>query len=264
MNRIRNSLILLIVLVLSLACQLWAGAKNPIESELFDTFLNCQHKDFQNELAKIVRESEGYLVSGPIDIRVTGTEFAQRVFHSVRIVCPDIQSLEMAIARIDSATGTNLLSREIYLTEAKTNGSSGFRGALATIEWNDDTLDVQMTTTQQTRWLIWAIQFYTAPVPKINQKSLDRYAVAVSDYLYRLDSGDSASTLPVAAEYGLARQYDIFATPPDYVIRGYQNYLDFLYAHAAINTDFARGVKAFVPTDSLFSACPVHGFVWRV
>jgi hypothetical protein len=59
---------------------------------------------------------------------------------------------------------------------------------------------------------------------------------------------------PIATEYGLPDSVDFYAPPPDYVIEGYQNYLNFLNAHDTIRTAFAYGLTEFVPSDSLWDA----------
>jgi hypothetical protein len=56
---------------------------------------------------------------------------------------------------------------------------------------------------------------------------------------------------PEPGPLGLPSSVALYPPRPGYVIEGYENYRQFLLGHEEIRTDFARAIKAFVPTDSL-------------
>jgi hypothetical protein len=72
------------------------------------------------------------------------------------------------------------------------------------------------------------------------------------------------STPPVATDFGLQEAVDLYAKPPDYVISGYDNYVNYLTSHSSLTTDFATGILAFIPSDSTLevikSAVPREAF----
>ena len=123
-----------------------------------------------------------------------------------------------------------------------------------------------LLTHHQNRWFIWAQdslrsiagEFSKPKVINIPGPHLDTplklYAQEVASYLSALDQGFSDFEEPMASTYGLDSTIDFYAPPADYVIQGYANYKGLLHEHADIATDFARGILAFIPTDSLLGA----------
>lgn len=112
---------------------------------------------------------------------------------------------------------------------------------------------VLITTVHQTRFILWYDMWYPEYTAD-TVATFSSYALAVSDYLYSLDTGWMEAPAPKAIEYSLPDSLDFYAPPPDYVIEGYDNYLNFLNAHDTIRTDFAYGLTEFIPSDSLWEA----------
>jgi hypothetical protein len=131
---------------------------------------------------------------------------------------------------------------------------AGYRGALVVARIDDTDHIIQLLTIQQLRWLIWAKPYLDGAGLDNEGGQRSKYFIAVSDYLYAIDDGDFGAVPPKAVDYGLDPSMDFYAEPPDYVIEGYDNYKNFLARHAAIHTDFANGVEAFIPGDSLLRA----------
>ncbi len=249
----RRPAIILLILIVTLPCHTFGTAKDPIAGQAFAEFQARQVPELQKTLTKVFPESEGYLVSGPIDIRVSGHPEVERLYHSIHVISPDLSSLEVAMAAFDAQDQVKVKAVEKYIDTAKHRDPAGFRGVLAEVSWGDNDHTILIATIQQMRWLIWFRQFTASEGARSPPQEYSEYSVMVSDYLFSLDSGAERPEPPEASAHGLPQQIDLFAPPPDYVISGYQNYLDFLYAHSEICTDFVRGVKAFLPTDSLLS-----------
>jgi hypothetical protein len=112
---------------------------------------------------------------------------------------------------------------------------------------------VLITTVHQTRFVIWYDMWYPEYTAD-TVATFSSYALAVSDYLYSLDTGWMEAPAPKAVDYSLPDSLDFYAPPPDYVIDGYDNYLNFLNAHDTIRADFAYGLTEFTPSDSLWEA----------
>jgi hypothetical protein len=137
------------------------------------------------------------------------------------------------------------------IEKARSDKPDGYRGAIASMIWQGEEIAVQLNTIQQTRWLVWARETLLDEGLDVNRKRLRRYAEEVSDYLYRIDTGYVDAPAPQASEFDLPETVDFYAPPPPYVIEGYENYKAFLHEHAGISTEFAHGVLAFMPNDSL-------------
>ncbi|UCG61119.1 MAG: hypothetical protein JSV52_12425 [Candidatus Zixiibacteriota bacterium] len=243
------TLLILTTLVVSVSVQ--AGEKDPVTGDVYAQFQQLQYPQLQSELDLIVPESGGYLITGPLDVRVSTDDIVDRIYRAIRIVCPDLASVDSVISAIKSTQEISVGSMANHLSTASKKEPVGFRGVLMDITWQDKSFSLLICTTQQIRWLIWFKQFVSGTIPDAGVESLQKYSESVSDYLYQLDLGNLQAEPPVATDFGVPERCDIFATPPDYVIQGYDNYMNYLYAHREIRTDFARGVKAFVPTDSL-------------
>lgn len=106
-----------------------------------------------------------------------------------------------------------------------------------------------ITSVNHSRLMIWRNNWRV-----LQDSDSAGYLEAVSDYLYSLDTGWLDAPEPKAVDYGLPDSLDFYAPPPDYVIQGYEDYLNFLHAHDTIRLDFAYGLTEFVPSDSLWDA----------
>lgn len=245
--RIRLTSLTLLFLLLSATAT--AGPNDPVEGQEFARLLGAQDTAFQNGLAILFPETEGYAILGPLD---PGMAEAGPAYHSVRVLCPNWSSFMaglQALSRTDSVQWID----SCYI-EPCDGRLPGYRGIIAALAWEGSTRILQLCTLQQTRWLIWARKLMRRYRLDLTEGSLASYARATSEYLSAIDHGDSTASEPRAADFGLPDSVDFYAPPPDYVIAGYQHYKDFLHGHAGIRTDFAHGILAFVPTDSLLAA----------
>ncbi len=252
MNFLCRALVIpLILTALAFPASVQAGEKDPITGDTFLEFQRLQYPELQSGLDLMVPEARGFLISGPIDVRIPADNIVSRIYGSVHIVCPDLASVESAVLAIGVNPDIQLDSVRKHISSASDERPVGFRGVLMEFTWQGQTYSLLICTTQQIRWLIWYKQFLREEVTGVEVGALDRYSVAVSDYLYALDNGDLEAEAPSSADFGVPEKYDIFAQPPDYVIEGYDNYMNYLYSFAEIRTSFAQGIKAFIPTDSM-------------
>ncbi len=244
--------ILLVLVALPVAAEYYP--EQPVRGEAFDSLKAAQQKELQYLMEIVFPESHGYLVTGPLDpLLASDITKVRRLYQTVRVICPDLESFRSA--RDSLAARESLFQLSAYrenLESSRRSEPAGYRGAMALIKYRGSEHYVQILTVGQLRWLIWARHILLAE-DATNPNKLEDYAAAVSDYMYMIDQGLLQTEPPRAFAWGLPPEYDIFAEPPDYVISGYQNYKDFLHAHAAIHTAFAKGVLSLVPADSLLA-----------
>jgi hypothetical protein len=245
------------ILLLILLTALTAGAADypvhPVTDGLFDALTSpvVQLPALQARLTAAIPASEGCFVTGPLDPLFAYDVATHSIYHSVRIMCPSLAALDNALAALVADSGIEVIVRTEQTREPKREHPPGYRGVLAEVGAGHI---VQFLTVQQLRWLIWArYALFVAP-DSVNQEALDRYAIAVSDYLYDIEMGVENGLSPVAVDYGLPEELDLYAPAPDYVIQGYANYKAFLNQYRAIHTDYARGIVSFIPGDSLLTA----------
>lgn len=243
---IRN-LTLTVLAVLITAAAVSAGRNDPITGEQFDYWLRQQHSRMQAKLMELCPESEGYLVLGPLCDPALADD-TTNIGSPLRLIAPDLSYLENVIKAIrnDSMVMEDFTGK--WRRPVIEQAAKG-RVVTFTVKFsNEEPVFVRFETPQQDRFAIWL-----AAQPSPFTEETQFYAREVSNYLNAVAIGDSAAKAPEAAGFRLPQTADFYAKPPPYTIDGYQNYLDFLYRHAAINTDFARGVTAFIPSDSLLA-----------
>lgn len=245
MKRLSRPIIFIIVLLI-LPLSILAGAKDPISGEDFDALLAAQLLDVQHELEKIFPEAEGFFVTGPLDPFCqpfdTTNLTVENLYESctgLRVLCADLS----VFSKIDSIIDISLSLTPCLNYENANVLSVKFKNGIKDVI-------VRLSTIHDTRALIWKKSADNAGIKDTN---FTAYSSAVWDYLKEIEEGHLQAACPRAIEYGLAEEIDFYAPPPDYVIQGYQNYKDFLKDHAAISTDFAKGVLAFVASDSLLN-----------
>lgn len=228
-----------------------AGANDPITGAGFDRLMEAQQGDLQAELRLVFPERDGYFITGPLDaLSDTATPWS-KLFHSVRIISDNWPAFEAAAKKLAITNQFNVLHHERFIEQADTSNLPGYRGFLATILWNDKPASIQINTINQTRWLIWANTNLVVDSIESEMTGRSAYSIAVSDYLHALDQGNYSASPPHVVDHGLSESVGLFAPPPDYVIEGYDNYMNYLHGYNSISTDFARGIVAFVPSDSL-------------
>lgn len=235
-----------------------AGVNDPITGIDFDRLLEAQQNDLQRELRLVFPERDGYFVTGPLDpLSDSATEWNE-LFHSLRIICSNWPAFESAAKKLAITDQFDIQRYQRFVQQADTTNKYGYRGFLATILWNGQLVTVQVNTIHQTRWLIWAKANLGDNVDESEMASRSEYSIMISDYFHALDQGNPNASPPGAVDFGLGESVDLFAPPPEYVIEGYDNYMDYLHSYSSITADFARGIVAFVPSDSLLNEMKEH------
>jgi len=254
---------ILIVLWLLLAAHLFASPKDPVEGVSFDNYIKLQYTDLQNSLRIIFPENKGFIVTGPLDPNVTNPELAL-FYATVRIVCPNLETLLGATELLEVSPEFSVRNVKSFIEYALPDSLPGYRGSIVSFAYHQKNYFVQIQTINQQRFLIWAKSKFSDKAKSGENVSLKRYAAAVSDYLYQIDRNNLEASEPKAGAFELLNDFDLYAKAPDYVIQGYQNYKDYLYAHASVTTDFASRILGFIPTaesfDLLKSQAPRKGY----
>jgi hypothetical protein len=241
-----------------------SGSKDPFTGETYERVISAQDTAFQRQLTQMLPEIAGYVVAGPLDPSFNTGGNTDVLYHVPRVICATGEVAEHPIDRLFKPPSFTQVSR------AKLTGPPGvgLTGSLIKADWHGKEATALVLTQQSNRWLIWWRRVQQLPDADRWSETLAPYAAAVAVYLDSVDaatvspvpSTSSVANLPgerrrpmppVSTDYGLPVSTDLFAPRPDYVIQGYQNYKDFLHDHSGIETWFADGILAFVPTDSL-------------
>lgn len=226
-----------------------AQPEQTISGVEFDRRIASQQADVQKLLEAIVSDTSGCFISGPL---MPPSDDYPDVYTQVRVVCRDLQSCERSVASLMSDNRLAVTDQRAYLDTAAAQ-PPGFRGLQLSFIWHDSTLTVTALTVQQVRFLIWAERSLLVDTLAIYRDELTSFAYAVSEYLYGLDLDRDSVAEPSPTTFGLPEAVGLYAPDPEYVIQGYQNYKDFLKANSEIHTDYASGILAFVPGDSLLA-----------
>ncbi|HER20190.1 MAG TPA: hypothetical protein ENO14_03990, partial [Chromatiales bacterium] len=243
--------------IVSLAVVAGAGVKDPFQGDAFHALVAAQDTELQQALEALGLEARGNLVTGPLNPFFEGDEETARLMSLPRVVCPDLEERAQVAADIENAKAFSRVRLTAYEEHPMTGGAAGFRGVVVELRTGGDRHRLLLTTVQQTRWLIWVRDVAATGVADVTAGGFDRYAVVVSDYLRAVDQAlAAADTMPAppGPPSGLPEEAAFYPPRPPYVIDGYQNYKNLIKAHEDVDTDFARGITAFVPGDSLREA----------
>jgi len=205
------------------------GQTDPVTGLEFDRLIEAQSLDVQNKLEMLFPESEGFQVTGPLDPLFDNSRIPDRFlgtsvdcFGDIRVICADKTIMERARAIIDEDEALVQNSSQVM-----------YHILSATVTHNDSDITIRFPTLQQVRFSIW----FRRTLLDINidiDSTVDRfagYAAAVMEYLSTLDKGALDVQPPLAVDYDLPESIDLYASPPDYVIEGYQNYKDFAQSY---------------------------------
>jgi hypothetical protein len=237
----------LVLIILSLGVSAASAGEAPITGARFESLLSNQRIELQHTLQKQYPESEGYLITGPLDPMLNVDDELGPLFSSIRVICPDLIAYDKSIASFPSSRAFDVLAAAEDAPESYV-GLTDHCGTVYTINWNNRVTHVHIVTVQQTRYLIWLRTAILNEGNLLGTEGFRNYSVAVSHYLCSVDSGLVDAEPPKALDHRLPDNVDLYANAPDYIIQGYQNYKAFLKSHSELKTDFARGILAFVPT----------------
>ncbi|MCP4566273.1 MAG: hypothetical protein GY841_01695 [FCB group bacterium] len=250
-SRLLSAFLLAMAVIVSTAS---AAPTDPTTGKRFKKLIAAQDVPFQHYLESLFSESDGYLIIGPIDPLFSGKGFSKKLYNSVRIICPDLETMEKTLDSLRANSGIIVDTVEGYLHQPRQDNPVGYRGIMVESSWEGTVRYLQINTVGQTRWLLWAHNILAGDDPTIARAPLAAYSQAVSDHLYAVDRRWDEMPTKNAVDFGVLDTFDLYRTPPDYVISGYRNYKSFLARHAGLATSFTTGVKAFIPTDSLMLA----------
>ena len=238
----RKWLALAAAIVVAVAGYGVAAEKDPIVGQRFLKLASAQDASVQRHLERTLRETDGFFVSGPLDplFEVNDWEYAH-FLGAVRVVCADETELKRAEDICSVTEGLDVTERE----------EAGVLVAIRDLGGEDKRF--LLLTVQQLRFLIWAADLVSLDPTMAEDENFQSYSNAVLAYLRSGGAGLPRKGL-VATDHGLPQAVDFYAKKPDYVINGYDNYKAFLYRHSEIKTNFAHGIVAFIPTDSLLGA----------
>jgi hypothetical protein len=229
-----------------------AGPKDPIVDEAFERFAAAQDQEFQVRLRSIFPEGFGFVVTGPMDPSFRFDTEVDYIYHFPRIICATADECMTAAVRLESHKELNPVTTGVSWMQAGRN--RGLCGFVLTLSIAGEEKKALVLTHQQNRWLIWLRQISFLSTEHISHHALQQYSEQVVEYMSGMDgrSGPGKEAKPpVATGAGLPAVFDLLPDPPNYVINGYDKYKSYLHSHADIETYFADGILAFVPTDSL-------------
>lgn len=246
---VRSLLILILVPAVSLA-----GPNDPITGADFDSLFARQNFPIQNELNKILADSVGYVITGPIDPMYSPDSLEVRfleLVYPVRVICPNRATMENA--------ATTIRNHFMLIdpgAEFRMDSGSDYHGPMGMIKGDKFDGSIRLVTIQQARADFWWNNFGSHwRMRQADDLGLVKYRIGLREYLDKVGIDSSTDVRPPAAsDFDIPESLDFYAPPPDYVIQGYQNYKDSLKKYSPIRTDFADGIVAFVPSDSLLAA----------
>jgi hypothetical protein len=245
----------LLILWLALSTGAFSQSVEPITGGRYDSLLAAYNLGLIQALEHVFHEEAGYLVTGPLNPFITENvdvnPDVRKMFKSTRVMCPDIETVRTAEATLREHTEFEIGEVRAWITKARKKTTVGYRGVLLECQWQGTSHTIEFLTIQQLRWLLWAEGVLWSGSFPGTKEGRRKYAMAVSDYLYAIDTGNVTASEPKAADHGLPPHADLYAEPPDFVIQGYDQYLEYLNQHRTIDADFISGVLSFVPSDSL-------------
>ena len=223
----------------------------PISGEKFNTLISAQNLPLQRILEGIFEGDDGRFVTGPLNPLFRGNREANEIFHSVRVVCPDHQSLNDALDKIYKDSSLIVLNIERCLTADCDGRPMGYRGAFVKFINDESEYLAQFVSIQHIRWMIWAASWLGSNDPNVPKEKLERFGQAISDHLFAVDRKWDFIPEPHAHAYGLSAGYSLYREPPRKVIIDGNELKKLFRSHAGIYNEFAKGILSFTPTDSM-------------
>jgi hypothetical protein len=191
----------------------------------------------------ILPDSTYFCIMGALDPTRKGPTETALLFQTMRIVCPDLSSLQQAVRTLKDCKEIKIKTLRHDIEKARSSDPTGYRGIIVRLVWHDQEKHIQLLTFQQLRWLLWAETALSVD-PKAETKANRAYSKAVSDYLDAVDRGELPTTIPRASDFALAQRSDLYPPLTD-------DEIVFTDSVAEIITSFAHGITAFAPTESL-------------
>jgi hypothetical protein len=206
-------------------------------------------------LLDIFPEKNGWFVDEALGVAPGTPDEAKPFLECFRVVVPDQESLDKAIARL-MAHAPNLPIKKItrYDREPGAPGLAGFRGIWCQAE-DESLVGFAILTINQNRFLLWAKQGYYPAflIDTINAKVRDAYARDVSLYLAGIDAVVPENEPPQAAGRMLPEWMDLFPARMEPVLST-DAYRQHRESYSEIKAWGLSGIVAFVPTTATLDA----------
>jgi hypothetical protein len=251
-------LVVAAVAVTVVAASAIAGPKDPIRGAAFEKLIAAQNLEFQDYLRTLLPEEAGFVVAGPLDPSFDAGSEHDTLYQLTRVVCPSAAYCDSSAYVFEKTYPAEI--RDIKAVGwPKSHCYRGHCGRVAVLDFGGRNTPVLFLSFQQNRWLVWWRRVVL--MGGADPGALKRFSESVVYHLCSSDRGavpKDSSNPPSAADYGLPPELDLYPPRPDYVIQGYQNYKDYLDEYADIETYFADGILAFVPTDSLLGVLKIR------
>ncbi len=222
-----------------------------VTGSAFEAFVRAQDTSFQRQLEQILPDSLGYQVTGPIDPATPCAEEMRWVFRSVRVICPDLESVKPAIERLRESKLFRVRKTKEQINKAKGSSPSGFRGVIVSGLFNKLEKVVVLQTVQQTRWLVWARGALLKRTDSEQRPGLKQYSLALSNYFHHLDTRQNDFPAPRAVDFDVSDDSDPFSPAPLEIIDDPESFQALLDSNRVLKVDFARHMSGFVPTGPL-------------
>jgi hypothetical protein len=190
----------------------------------------------------------GYWVLGPLDLTADTPDTTDLVRTTLRIIAPDPRAARLLSRRLWVPTGGVALEDLQPADTLPHQLPPGYPGRFLKGTIVGEPVWVQVFTVQTHRWLLWAQRAEVAGITERVAGPVATYRRAVSRHLAAVDSGRPTPGPPSAERYGLEPMFDLYAAPPEPVIRERAGYLDLLARNRAFDLDGqVRGVEGFIP-----------------
>ncbi len=196
----------------------------------------------------------GYSVLGPIDLGADLPDTTDLVRSTLRIIAPDLRASDRVTRHLWVPTGGVALE-ELQPSDTLAHVlPPGYAGRFLKGTIVGERVFVQVFTVREHRWLLWAQRAQVAGITDSVAGPVARYSAAVARHLVMADSGLTTVGPPRAIEYGLDPSYELYAQPPEPVIRDRDGFTRLLDENRAFSMgDAVRDVYGFVPGPSLIA-----------
>ena len=252
------------VFLISAALPSHASEPYTITGSAFDAFVNTQDTSFQRLLVGILPESLDYQITGPIDAASPCPEEMRWLFRSVRVICPDLESVKPALERLRESKILHVKKTKEYIDKALGSAPSGFRGVMVRVQLNKTEKTFVVQSVQQTRWLVWARKALLKRADYEQRPGLKHYSLALSNYFHRLDTHHNDFPAPRAVDFEVSDDSDPFSPAPLEILEGDESYEALIDSSRTLHVDYAHEIFGFIPSpdlvEELIALAPHTGF----
>lgn len=241
-----------------IALFLLAAVTAPASAQSWDPYAQpyaSQSNWLQAAVATLNRHlptDSGFFVLGPTDLSADLPDTLRLVETTLRILAPDPTSSRRIVSRLRLATGGVAMEELQPADTLLPEFPPGYPGRLLKGTLVGQQVYLQVMTVQEHRWVQWADRAQLLQITDRVAGPLASYSQAVTAYLAAVDSGKPSPQPPQAIRYGLDPSFDLYAQPPEPVIRGREGYLRLLNENRDFSLEgMVNGVAGFVPGSPL-------------